>query len=630
MPDDITNSIKQGTYRGRLESTKNNVLKAELRLDRTTNTISADFSFTNTNSQEQNHQDTYYCSMRANLLQRDQTLAVINPQFIFDQQQDPRFAGYIELKVQKEPEIQIACLIPEAIPEKYSGVLSFESEFFRIINIEVDKLEGYPWPPEFSTDVIPEGEQPEDIRAQNLPISIKDIFHRAGIEANVHLDDEAILSTIGQRTNRPGEEEDVRWDERELHEMMETYYSRQQFNLREWWLYLLILSRFDGGIETDATTGQTYNKGDSINGIMFDKVSGNIGSFFNTRARQGAAVFWQTILNNRPDAEQWYKNRLLIHTIIHEIGHILNLPHATENNRPDSISFMGKTSWRAFRYEFDLEELFHIHHGFYNEVIPGGNLAFRQWSSSSVLRASTSNLEQPNLALAIKPSRQVFHFTEPVTIEVSVENRSSEEIVVGNLSPAYGDLHFFIHKPNGVITEYKTPLYKCSAEQESLNSQERKTHFTSLAVNRDHFTFDTPGRYEIIATLPDRSNQTIAIAPPVSVVIEKPNKNEEKMAELIFNRDASLFLYMGGGNHLQTAKTAFLNVVEQFPNHPTATHANLILGLNELAGQKRITQPPDLSNLETATTHFNAALQSNKLPKKCYNRLHQTLKMCHK
>lgn len=615
--------IKRGTYRGLLIS-KNKTLKVELRLDLENNTISADF-FSDTDSQ-----DNYYCSMRANLLQRDRTFAVINPpQFIFEQQQEAQFGGYLEIEIKKEQEIQLNCLIPEATSEQYSGVLAFESEFFRVLHIEVDKLKGYPWPPEYTTDLIPKDEQPQNIWAQNLQISIKDIFQRSGIDAQVHLDNESILSNIEQPTNRPGEE-NLRWDERELHELMETYYSRQSLNAREWWLHLMILSRFDGGIDIDSTTGQTYNKGDYTQGIMFDQVSGKIGAFDNTHARQGVAVFWQTILNARHGVEQWYKDRLLIRTIIHEIGHALNLPHAEENNRAKSISFMGNVAWHYFKYEFDLEELFHLHHGFYNEVIPGGNFAFRQWSSSSILRPFTLNTERSNLGLTIQPSSQVFRFTEPVTVDVSVENLSSHNIQINNLSPAYMDLCFFIRKPNGSIEEYKTPIYKCTDQSETLLAQNKKTHFTSLAVNRDRFTFDTPGRYEIIATLPDRSNQTLAIAPPVSVIIEKPNRNDEKIAELIFNRDAGLFLYMGGGNHLQSAKKAFLNVVEQFRDHPTAAHANLILGLNELAGQKRITQPPDLSNLETATTYFNAGLQSNKLPKKCYKRLHKTLKMCHK
>ena len=629
----FNNKIKRGTYHGLLTSTRGKILEAELRLDLPINTVSADL-FLKSDLQKNTPPDNYYCSMRGGLLIRQGKIIVLTPQFIFDNQENAQSGGHIELEIQCPQEIKITCLIPEAIPEEYNGNLKFASSNFRVLNIEIDKLKDYPDPPEFSTNMISHGNQPTEIRGKN--ISIEKIFQRANIETRIYQSDVNLDSTIAQQaTGRPGEED--RWDERELHEMMATFYSRPNLNLREWWAYLLIVSRFDGGI------GSSKEKNDATKGMMFDKVTRNIGSLHNSRSRQGAAIFWKSISNPSDSSgpENWEQDRNFIYYIIHELGHILNLPHTLED-RPNSTSFMRSfPHWKKFKYEFDIEELFHIHHGFYNEVIPGGDLAYRQWTSSSIFHTSSSDSEQPNLVLTINPTRTVFPFTETVTITVTIKNIGSQDISIGRLSPAYGDLRFFIRKPNGIIKKYETPLTKCTLEEEILSPGKHKSHFTSLAVNSDGFTFDTPGYYEIVATLLDKTNnEKKVVSPSIYILIEAPNETEEKIANLIFNRDSSLFLYMGGGNHLRRAKENFEEIANSYGDHPTANHANLILGLNELAGQKRVgkcdgqkelTITVDKSNPSAACVYFEKVqkkVQKEERPTINKKRLEDTLKLC--
>ncbi len=638
------NSIEQGTYHGRLESIKGKSLKTELRLDLNNNTISADFFLPSAEPPDDNSQDVYDCSMRANLLQRNGGLVVMNPLFIFDKQQNAQSGGHIELEVQpaQESKLKMTCLIPKTLPEEYTGDLTFVSAFFRVLNIEVDKLEeDYPWPPKFTTRDIPKCEQPKEIWEQNLSISIEDIFRRSGINAIVKLGDEKLSSKIGLHTNRPLEDGIIRWDDRELHEMMQTFYSRHQFNVRDWYAYLLIVNLYDGGIKIDKF-GKPQIKESTLDGLMFDTT---IDPLFNPNPRQGAAIFWEKFRSN----EQWLTNKFFLHTIIHELGHVLNLPHCweAEIGRASSISFMNYDSkfkppgsdnyWRSLRYTFDPEELFHICHGFYNEVIPGGKFAFHQWTSSSVFR-NILGLERTDLELTIKLSRPdsqkgslVYGFTEPVIVEVTVKNNSSQEIEIENLSPAYHSLKISIRKPNRVIEEYKTPLCKCSDQKITLAPQAETSQTISLAVNSTGFTFDIPGQYDITATFPDSKNNTPVFS-FLSITVKTPEPKEEEIAERLFNKDpsCSLFLYMKGGNHLEKAKQAFFDIatLPEYATYPIASHANLILGLNEVSGQKRIAKSSDQADPQRAIAYLKAASETKQLPPKLQDRLEGTIKLC--
>ena len=103
---------------------------------------------------------------------------------------------------------------------------------------------------------------------------------------------------------------------------------------------------------------------------------GQAGTFHNARARQGVAVFWSEFLDYFPNAQAWDRDRRFLRTVVHELGHALNLAHAWLVNRAHSTSFMqypqryphganfvekDANYWRDFDYAFDPEELFHTY-----------------------------------------------------------------------------------------------------------------------------------------------------------------------------------------------------------------------------------------------------------------------------
>lgn len=655
--------LRDGSYRGRLESDGGAALGLELRLEGGQGVMSADLF----------RDGNYYCSMRARM--RDGgggALVATDPRFIFDWNSESAIGGRLELTPRGGSVVQVNCVVPEAMPTLYRGEAVFDSEYFRVINIEVDKLEGMPWPPEYSTGDIPQGNQPSDIGV--LSVSLGSLFQKAGFDARIRHNDAALPSDIGRLTGRPGEED--RWDEREMHEMMDRNYSRS-LSEREWWLYLLIVARFDGGPKVDdqgnvlLEGGSVINGGRGTTGIIFDNRAGRIrdpwsgfaewfernnpqkkhlfdfgreGDYVNSRARQGVAVFWREMQDFMVQQDDWYRSRQMLRTVVHELGHALNLAHTWLVGRADTTSFMNyphnyphggtpdtrvRNYWNRFDYSFDPEELFHLRHGFYNEVIPGGKNDFMQWTSSSVFRDPTAGGTRANLSMSLSPTKTEFRFTEPVTIEVELRNHTADDIPLGRLSPAYGDIDIVVRKPNGEVERYQPPLFKCETTPSVLEANSSRKHVTSLAVDARGFTFDAPGRYEITASTPDPSSGVMVVARPVTIWVRYPEKQDENIARDVFTSDAGLFLYMGGGEHLARAKGVLEGVADEHQGHPFAAHADLVLGLNLLAGQKsavrgRKTTP---SKPEAARHYLERALGSGAFSEPMTNRLKATLSL---
>ena len=651
---------RAGSYRGRLES-GGTALDIELRVDPEGLIASADFF----------GQGNFRASLRTRLQKAGGDFESVAPRVIFEGDGASTLGGSLRLQPRGNGVFEVECVLPEAVPTQYSGSATFSSEHYRTLNIEVDKLQGMPWPQQLSTADIPDANQPSGIAQQDL--SIQALFAKAGIDARVTHSEGNLDDAIGEAAGRPGEED--RWDEREMHEMMSGHYSRD-LDAREWWLYLLVVTRFDGGpmFDFDAqqfvfdNNGNIRNDGEGTMGIIFDHSTGAIadpwsawlprilpqfrhlfdfgrtGAFENARARQGVAVFWREFLDFHPGAPAWDRDRRFLRTIVHELGHALNLAHAWLVNRSDSTSFMqypqryphGSTYderdnnyWRDFEYNFDPEEIFHFAHGFYNEVVPGGAQGFMDWTPSSVFNDPAAGGTRANLALSIRPGAQEYCFMEPVTLDVEVQNTGHDPVPVGSLSPSFGNIRYIVRRPDGKMHEYRAPVHKCEASKAEVTRDQPLRHTTSLTVGTGGLTFDTPGRYEITAVLPDSSTGTVVVSRPVSIWVKYPSAEDEQVAARAFEREASLFLYLGGGEHLSSGKNALMEIAAEHADHPLATHANLVLGLNALSGQKSVVQKSVVrSDPAAAAKHFRAAYATKRLPPSLMKRLSGTLDFC--
>jgi len=480
------------------------------------------------------------------------------------------------------------------------------SNFLRTIELEIDRITGTELPRAFYTHAA--RVRPPDLAPVELDVARS--YQKAGLDMHVISDQEVFgLSEAGT---------DLKWDEDELHNAMEHHFSLWR-DEPQWKLYLLIATHF-----------RLYPQY-LVTGIMYDSQSRDPDDPF---PRQGAAVFYASMQSSKvwgrlPKAEF---DRNYLRTCVHELGHALNLLHSFDKDRPDSTSWMNypwrypygynlppgwngtSEFWQNCRFEFDLEELRHLRHHALLEVIPGG-AAFGApgHDVAAPTAVSPSQQEASPVALYVRtrPERYLFHFAEPVTVELKLKNQTEAPVVVPDmLSPEFGLLGLFIRDPRGKVRPYQ-PLFRLCGEGRTaeLPPGEKLYESVFLAYGRGGFYFEEPGEYQIWAVytaggLRLRSNALrIRVAFPQSA-------DDEDMALRTFGHEQGHVLYMRGAGHLQTGNDQLREVADRFPKTNLARYIHYCFGNSQAREFKDVvtgtTRPAQLrqavKDLTTAST----------------------------
>ena len=237
------------------------------------------------------------------------------------------------------------------------------STFFREIEVEMESVQGVPFPVPFNTSGHPDTPQSHQGRTLTLATAYRD----AGIN----------MSVVNGREEIPVTEAGVDglWSEEELHAAMVQHHDEHR-DAMQWHLYLLLATKF-------------VRQG--VLGIMFDAADSD--NFH----RQGAAVFHDHPSISGAVGEE--KNREYLFTLVHELGHAFNFLHSFQKGiiethgvlpRPDAFSWMNYPDlfpfgrarpagwngsnrfWSEFGFSFDGDEIHHLRHNDRAEVIPGG------------------------------------------------------------------------------------------------------------------------------------------------------------------------------------------------------------------------------------------------------------------
>jgi len=219
---------------------------------------------------------------------------------------------------------------------------------------------------------------------------------------------------------------DARWSDMEMHDAMQTYWSRFA-NKPQWSLWVLFAS--------------LHETGTSLGGIMFDDIGPN--------HRQGTAIFNDSFIKNAPpgdaNPEAWVQ-RMRFWTACHEMGHSFNLAHSWQKqhppewgtawipltNEPEARSFMnypfsvsgGQTAFFAdFEYRFSDGELLFMRHAPARFVQMGN----ADWFDHHGFQQAIVSPE-PTLQLELRVNRKtaLFEFLEPVVLELKLTNISSQ------------------------------------------------------------------------------------------------------------------------------------------------------------------------------------------------------------
>ncbi|MFI6631604.1 hypothetical protein ACIBI7_22280 [Nonomuraea fuscirosea] len=338
---------------------------------------------------------------------------------------------------------------------------------------------------------------------------------------------------------------------------------------RAWELHLLLLSRA-------AIPG--------LAGVMFD-ADGLL-------QRQGAAVFTAGFAGAARDQR-------IIRTIVHELGHALNLAHRFERavGRADSTSFMNydwrylgggheADYWRNFAFTFDADELAFLRHGPLTSLIPGGEPfhSVRYWADGAGGHspyAPEIPFDGYRLALTAPEAGPVFAFGQPVFLKVTLENRTAKELQVERwvLDPKAGPLELLVRRrgaPQDETAAFTPIAQRCMAAMDAeatltLPPGASLSNNVNLTFGSAGFTFAEPGEYDItpVLAIPGRDPagepvQWLVSGEPLRIRVAPPQGlAEERDAEVLRTADVGAWFALGGSDALGSAKQALAEVRER-------------------------------------------------------------------
>jgi hypothetical protein len=439
---------------------------------------------------------------------------------------------------------------------------------FRTVMLEQDSTFGVVPFSSYNTGILPSGGPPR-------ALSINSSYQEAGVEMiNAGVSNVVPLVNITAPADK--------WSNAELHAAMVNNFSLYQ-NAQQWTVWIL--------------HAYEHEFGPGLYGIMFDQQG---------LQRQGCSVFYRGIGGTTSEQQ-----RLQLYTCVHELGHCFNLLHSWQKslatppkpNIPNSLSWMNypwgypggaAAFWNNFPFQFDPVEVAHIRHGFRNNVIMGGN-PFTQGSS---LQDTGSLFEEPvenNSSLYLElETKKSYMYGEPVLLETKLKtssNRSTQ--VVSNLHVDYGFVTIGIKKPGGEIVTYEPLAERCTAPSYTVLNADNPSIYESsyIGFGKDGFIFDQPGNYQIKAVYYHEDGSRI-VSNTISLRVKSPvTAKDDEIAELMLQDEVGYLLTFRGSDaeYLKKGNDALQQLIEKHKEHPIATYAQFVCGVNAQRTFKTIT-----------------------------------------
>jgi len=479
----------------------------------------------------------------------------------------------------------------------------FASRYFRAVHWEQDSVAGAV--PFISYDT---GQLPQPPGSPARVLSVSSAYAEAGVE----------LQAAGVPDVIPGSFAGATWSDSELHNAMVNHFSLFA-NLPQWRVWLLVASAHDQGYR----------------GIMFDAS--------DAFQRQGCAVFYDAIQGADPASQ-----RAALRTYVHELGHAFNLLHSWQKDLADppaplgpnqgfaDLSWMnypqnylpqgggaGGTAayWNDFAFQFTDDELRHLRHGFYRDVIMGANSFGTGAAEIDPDIFAEPIVDNSGLALELR-GRETFGYGEPVVVELKLSTTDLRgRTTHGYLHPNDDLVSIAIRQPSGHVVLYQPLLRHCVDEdrQLRLDANEQALYESAyIGFGRDGFYFDQPGRYEVRARYVGADGSRV-VSPTMSLRVRTPRSAEDERAGELLMGDAQgqLLALLGSDSELlRDGKEALETLIEEQPEHPLTVYAQLAKGYNcarefkDIQPDKRVeTRPPQP---EEADQHLSAVEEASR------------------
>jgi hypothetical protein len=452
-------------------------------------------------------------------------------------------------------------------------VCAFESIYFRTVRIETDRVSDVSTPvlASYNTGSLPSG-------GPARSLSVVSAYAEAGIQ---------MIPTAGSDVINVSEAgANLLWSNAELHASMQQHFTLWK-DLPQWAVWQLV--------------AQNHEFGSGLYGIMFDQQG---------KQRQGCAVFHAGIGGTTAD-----QLRLQLYTYVHELGHCFNLLHSWQKslanppglNRPAALSWMNypwyyagggaPAFWANFPFQYDNEEVVHLRHAFYNNIVMGGN-DFIVGSALGRDVLADSIRDDSGLSLALSTHQRSFALGEPVVVELALSTYDPRGRRVHKwLHPNCGLVKIVIQKPSGEVVGYEPLIDHLVGENETLLTPgEQITDSAYIGFGKGGLTFDQPGNYRLRAVYAALGGSQV-LSEILNLRVRYPvTAAAEELADLFMGEEQGALLYLLGSDHESLARgnEAFDLVLEKHAKSELAQYARLVKGVN--AGRTFKTVDREMAN----------------------------------
>lgn len=452
----------------------------------------------------------------------------------------------------------------------------YTSRYFHTAEFEYDWAQG-------STPVIDVNTGAHPNHPATLPsetLTIVDVYRRTGFDAKI--------TSGGNAVPIQGAGPDARWSDMELHDAMQTYWSRFA-NIAQWSIWVFFAS--------------LHERGTGLGGIMFDDIGPN--------QRQGCVILEDSFIANPPAGDAapaaWVQ-RMRFWTAVHEMGHCFNLAHSWDKSQgtqwiplsdePEARSFMnypyrvtgGQSAFFAnFEYRFSDGELLFLRHAPPRFVEPGNadwfdHHGFQQaslWPEMAFrlqLRANRPTLE--------------FEFLEPVTLELKLTNISDQPQLVPENILSGADNLIVILKKKGKPARQHVPFASVCMKPAMKVLNPGESLYAPLApyTGLNGMDMIEPGYYMLQVGL--HMDQGDLVSNPVNLRVAPPRGyDEEYIAQDFDSYEVARTLGFGGTRFLSKGNDVLAEVVDRLKDRRVAIHANVVLA-NPLTTNYKLLEIP--------------------------------------
>jgi hypothetical protein len=434
-------------------------------------------------------------------------------------------------------------------------------------------------------------------------LSVEEVFRRTGLDVRTSAGSGSILPLAAAA----GAVDDA-WTDGELHDAMQTYWSRFSSTApRALWVLW----------------AHGHEAGPGLAGITFDDLG--------PEHRQGTAIFTGSV-----EAAGGF-GRMQFWSAIHQMGHAFDLGHSWQKdqplgsgtpwmpfaNEPEARSFMNHPShvrgqeaafFDDFGYRFDDPELMFVRHA-PERRSPLGDAG---WFEAAVGGSGGPggpggpHGEEPSpLRLAVRANRPaaVFDFLEPVVLELKLTNVSAQPLVIDRNALAADGVVAVVERQGRPSRQWVPYARRCRQPDPTVLAPGQSL-YESLPVyaGRNGWDVSEPGVYRVRAAL-EIEEQPI-VSPPLTFKVRPPAAPvEEYLAQDLFGADPGRPLAFWGTTVMPAAIAALEAVVERAPDSRAALHAEAALAA-PLAIAYKVLDVPGADARATSASQVGARIRA--------------------